>query len=235
MGVENKRRIRCDRARVFFTAEMDKRVTRTIFILGPPGCGKGTQATLLSKRLGMSHISTGDCLRGEISAGTELGKRIELAFHQGKLMEPQDMIQIVQNRLSNPDCEGGAIIDGGARTVEEAQAYIDAGILTHMIWMNAPDAMCKERMQGRVVDPVTKISYHVVHNPPPEEVADRCERREMDAKAEDRLEIYHRMTKPVFRLIHDHPRAHLYTLMIEPEWGIETTYEKVVSIVQSVL
>lgn len=209
--------------------------SKVVFILGPPGCGKGTQAALLSERLGLPHISTGDCLREEIAAGTELGKKIEPAFHRGELMEAQDMIQVVRNRLEKPDCESGAIIDGGARTVEEATDYLDAGILTDMIWMNAPDAMCIERVKGRVIDPVTKLAYHLEHNPPPAEVASRCEKREMDAKSAERLETYHQTTKPVFRLIEDYPGASLHTLMIDPEWGIEETYEKMASIVRSVL
>lgn len=206
-----------------------------VFILGPPGCGKGTQAALLSERLGLPHISTGDCLREEIAAGTELGKKIEPAFHRGELMESQDMIQVVRNRLAKPDCLKGAIIDGGARTVDEARDYLEAGILTDLIWMNAPDSMCIERVKGRVIDPVTKLAYHLEHNPPPTDVASRCEKRSMDAKAAERLEIYHQTTKPVFRVVAEYPDAHLHTLMIDPEWDIETTYEKMTSIVQSVL
>lgn len=208
---------------------------KVVFILGPPGCGKGTQSILLSERLGIPHISTGDCLREEIAARTELGRKIETAFHKGELMEPQDMIRVVQNRLAKPDCENGAIIDGGARTVEEACHYINAGILTDMIWMNAGDRMCLDRMRGRVVDPVTNRAYHLVYDPPPAEIESRCERRKMDDKAEDRLETYHQLTKPVFGVVRDHPDARLYTIMIDSEWNVEDTYSRVLPIVEGIL
>jgi len=209
-------------------------VSKVVFVLGPPGCGKGTQCSLLAERLGYPHISTGDCLRDEIAQETELGKKIEGPFHRGELMDSQDVIQVIRNRLAKPDCAAGALIDGSPRKIEEAQAYLDAGILTDLIWMNASDALCISRVQDRVVDPETKLAYHLVYNPPPIEVAYRCEKRAMDALAADRLETYHQTTKPVFNLVRDHPVAQLHTLMIDSDWAIEDTYERMAAIVLDV-
>ena len=198
-------------------------MSKVVFVLGPPGCGKGTQCALLSERLGVPHISTGDALRDEISAGTELGMKIAHAFHQGELMESADVLQVVRSRLQKPDCKNGVLLDGAARKIEEAQNYLDSGLLTDLIWMNMPDRVCKSRVANRVVDPETKLAYNLESNPPPLDIADRCVRRKMDADIDGRLEIFHKTTKPVFLLVEDHPEARLHTLMLEDE-NIEDVY-----------
>ena len=125
-----------------------------IVFLGPPGAGKGTQATLISRRLGIAHISTGEMLREEVAAGSPLGKQVKGILDAGELVPDAVMIEVIKSRISRPDCGAGFLLDGFPRTVnqaEELSALLGAMQkgLTHVIELKVPEEVLLERVRHR--------------------------------------------------------------------------------------
>ena len=176
-----------------------------LILLGAPGAGKGTQADLISKRLGIPTISTGNILREAIANGTEIGLRAKGFMDQGQLVPDDVIIGIVRERLSQPDCAKGYILDGMPRTIPQAQALEDAGIhFDCVVSMEIDDAVIERRMTGRRVCLACGASYHVEANPPKTaDVCDHCGKplsvRKDDAPetVRSRLAVYHRETEPL--------------------------------------
>jgi adenylate kinase len=175
-----------------------------LILVGPPGAGKGTQAAELISRLQIQHLSTGDMLRTAVSEGTELGKQADEHMRSGGLVPDELVIPIVIERIQQPDCQSGFILDGFPRTRPQAEA-LDAALQTAEVQLDAvllievPDELIVERITGRRMDPVTKVIYHLKFNPPPAEVADRLEHRKDDTEeaCRARLEKYHSETAPI--------------------------------------
>ncbi len=147
---------------------------RLVFI-GPPGIGKGTYAKMISQKYGIPHISTGDIFREEIAKGTELGKKVKEYVEKGLLVPDEIVIEVVRQRLSQPDCAKGFILDGFPRTLKQAEALdrmtrIDAAIL-----FSAPLEVIIERVSGRLVCPKCGAIYHVKWRPPKRPgICDNC-------------------------------------------------------------
>ncbi len=174
-----------------------------LILLGAPGAGKGTQAELLVKRLSIPAISTGNMLREAIANGTELGKQAKQYMDEGGLVPDELILGIVADRVSQPDCRKGFILDGVPRTLAQAQALEDKGIrIDHVISIEVDDAEIEGRMTGRRVCPACGASYHVTANPPKHDgLCDACGAalivRKDDAPetVRHRLEVYHASTE----------------------------------------
>jgi adenylate kinase len=175
-----------------------------MILIGPPGAGKGTQAAILLERLSIPHISTGDMLRAAVAAGTPLGKEADAYMKQGGLVPDAVVIGMVRERLTQPDCASGFMLDGFPRTRPQAEALgealASAGVqLDAVALIEVPDALILERVTGRRTDPATNTIYHMRFNPPPPEVAARVVQRKDDTEeaCSARLQKYHAETAPV--------------------------------------
>ena len=177
---------------------------RTI-LLGPPGAGKGTQAAFITKRYGIPQISTGDMLRAAVKAGTPLGVAAKKVMDAGGLVSDDIIINLVKERLTQPDCASGYLFDGFPRTIPQAQAMKDAGVrLDAVVEITVPDEDIIERMSGRRVHVASGRTYHVKFNPPKvagkdavtgEPLIQRDD--DLEATVRKRLEVYHSQTKPL--------------------------------------
>lgn len=176
-----------------------------IILLGAPGAGKGTQAQFLMKTFGIPQISTGDMLRAAIKAGTELGQQAKAVMDAGKLVSDDIMIGLVKERIAQPDCQNGFLLDGFPRTIPQADAMQENGIeIDVVLEFDVPDDVIVKRMAGRRVHPGSGRVYHVEHNPPQvagkdDETGEDLVIREDDKEAtvRKRLSIYHEQTEPL--------------------------------------
>ena len=147
-----------------------------LILLGAPGAGKGTQADLLAQRLQIPTISTGNMLREAIQNGTEIGRKAKDYMDRGQLVPDDVIIGIVKERVGQPDCSKGYILDGMPRTIPQAQALEDAGIrFDSVVSIEIEDAVIEARMTGRRVCTACGASYHMTANPPKTEgICDHC-------------------------------------------------------------
>ena len=180
-----------------------------IIMLGAPGAGKGTQAAMIMEKYGLPHISTGDIFRANIKAGTELGNKAKAYMDKGQLVPDSLTIDLVMDRISQPDCNGGYILDGFPRTIPQAvsltNALRDRGeTLDCAINVHVPDERIVSRMSGRRACPVCGHTYHMVFAPPEKEgICDKCG-SELILRNDDkpdtvkkRLAVYHNQTQPL--------------------------------------
>lgn len=175
-----------------------------LVFLGPPGAGKGTQAQAIIQRFGIPQISTGDLIRAAIRSDSPLGDELRSYTDAGKLV-PDDLVnRMVKERLSEPDCAAGFLLDGYPRTVAQAQV-LDRQLtevsqrLDHALLVDVPDAVLLERITGRRSDPETGRVYHVVFDPPAPEVGSRLIQRSDDTEEVfgQRLQEYRDKTAPL--------------------------------------
>ena len=176
-----------------------------IILLGAPGAGKGTQAQFIMNKFGIPQISTGDMLRAAIKAGTNLGKQAKTLMDEGKLVPDDLIIALVQERVSQPDCAKGFLLDGFPRTIPQADALKTAGIhIDYVLEFDVPDEIIVERMSGRRVHLASGRTYHVVYNPPKVEGKDDITGEDLVIRPDDkketvleRLKVYHSTTQPL--------------------------------------
>ena len=176
-----------------------------LILLGAPGAGKGTQAEILSKLLNVPTISTGNILRAAMKNGTPVGLEAKSYVEAGKLVPDAVIIGIIQERLAEPDCAGGYILDGVPRTIPQAEAMETMGIgVDTALSIEVDDDVIVERMSGRRTCPACGGTYHVVNNPPKTEgICDNCGAaltvRKDDAPetVKARLVTYHTETEPL--------------------------------------
>ena len=174
-----------------------------LILLGAPGAGKGTQAELLVKQLGIPAISTGNMLREAMANGTELGKKAKKYMDEGLLVPDELILGIVAQRVAQPDCQKGFILDGVPRTLAQAEALEAMGVrIDHVVSIEVDDAAIEGRMTGRRVCAKCGASYHITANPPKTEgLCDLCGgeliRRKDDAPetVRRRLQVYHSTTE----------------------------------------
>ena len=147
-----------------------------LILLGAPGAGKGTQAELLTEKLGIPAISTGNMLREAMRNETETGRKVKHYMDNGLLVPDDVILAIVRDRVSCPDCAGGFILDGVPRTIAQAQGLEALGVrIDHVISIEIEDAVIETRMSGRRVCSACGASYHIAANPPKTEgTCDLC-------------------------------------------------------------
>ena len=176
-----------------------------LILLGAPGAGKGTQAEILSKMLMIPTISTGNILRAAMKNGTPVGLRAKEYVENGKLVPDDVIIGIVKERLSEPDCEKGYILDGMPRTIPQAEALENEGIaIDCALSIEIADETIVERMSGRRTCKDCSQNFHIVSNPPRVEgICDFCG-GELGVRKDDapetvkaRLATYHKETEPL--------------------------------------
>ena len=174
-----------------------------IILLGAPGAGKGTQGELISAQLHIPTISTGNMLREAIANGTELGKQVKQYMDAGALVPDEVIMSIIAERVKQPDCEAGFILDGVPRTLAQAEAIDAKGVrIDHVVSLEVDDAAIADRMAGRRVCTKCGASYHIVNNPTKTEgICDLCG-SEVAIRKDDqpetvlhRLEVYHASTE----------------------------------------
>ena len=174
-----------------------------IILLGAPGAGKGTQAELLTKKLSIPAISTGNMLREAMANSTELGKKVKKFMDEGSLVPDELVLGIVAERVAQPDCDHGFILDGVPRTLAQAEVLDAKGVrIDHVVSIEIDDAVIEGRMTGRRVCGKCGCSYHIVANPPKTEgVCDSCG-SELIIRKDDapetvrrRLDVYHAETE----------------------------------------
>ena len=176
-----------------------------LILLGAPGAGKGTQAEILSRELGIPTISTGNILRAAMKAGTEVGLKAKSYVDSGKLVPDDVIIGIIRERLTEPDCKNGYILDGVPRTIPQARTMEDMGIdIDCALSIEIGDDAIIDRMSGRRTCKNCSQTFHIVNNPPKVDgVCDACG-GELTIRKDDapetvkaRLDTYHRETEPL--------------------------------------
>lgn len=174
-----------------------------IILIGPPGAGKGTQAAYITKKFGIPHISTGDILRDAASRGTKLGLEATKYMNAGQLVPDDLVIGLMKERLSQPDCKMGFLLDGFPRTINQAEKLgLVAGIGV-VILIDVPDDALIKRLTARRSCPCGAV-YNLVSNPPAKiEICDKCGgklfQRDDDSEAtiRNRLQTYNKQTQPL--------------------------------------
>ncbi len=180
-----------------------------LLIMGPPGAGKGTQAEVLVKELGIVHISTGDMFRSAIKDGTEMGMKAKEYMDKGELVPDEVVIGMVKERIGFADCENGFLLDGFPRTVEQAQA-LDVSLeelnikLDGVINIVVPEERLMARLTGRRVCKGCGASYHIIFNPPENDAVCNSCSSELYQRSDDneesvgtRLRAYQDKTQPL--------------------------------------
>ena len=176
-----------------------------LILLGAPGAGKGTQATFICQKFGIPQISTGDMLRAAVKAGTPLGLQAKAVMDAGGLVGDDLIINLVKDRISQPDCAQGFLFDGFPRTIPQADAMKAAGVkLDYVLEIDVPFEAIIDRMSGRRSHPASGRTYHVTFNPPKvaglddvtgEPLIQRDDDKEETVKK--RLDVYSAQTRPL--------------------------------------
>lgn len=208
-----------------------------LILLGAPGAGKGTQAEILSRKLSIPTISTGNILRAAIKNGTPVGLKAKTYVESGALVPDDVIIGIVAERLAESDCANGYILDGMPRTIPQAEALEKAGIdIDSAVSIEISDETIIERMSGRRTCTNCGATYHIKSAPPKTEgVCDKCG-SELTIRKDDapetvkaRLEVYHRETEPLkafyaergkLKSVENQPTIEATTAEIEKALGI---------------
>lgn len=176
-----------------------------LILLGAPGAGKGTQATFIKERFGIPQISTGDMLRAAVKAGSPLGVEAKRFMDAGELVPDELIINLVKERLQQPDCENGYLFDGFPRTLPQAEAMKHAGVaIDYVLEIDVPFDEIVVRMSGRRVHAASGRTYHVRFNPPKVDNVDDVTGEPLIQRVDDkeetvkkRLDVYVAQTKPL--------------------------------------
>lgn len=191
--------------------------THVIILLGPPGAGKGSQATLIKERVGFAHISTGDLLRENIKDGTSLGKKAKGYMDEGKLVPDELIFDMLFDRVKQTDCKKGYILDGFPRNIPQARVLKQKleGQPVTAIYFSLPDSVIVERIAKRIICKSCQRPYHLFYSPP--KAAGKCDacgselyQRSDDTKevVEKRLKVYHEQTAPLIDYFQNQQTLH---------------------------
>ena len=176
-----------------------------LLLLGGPGAGKGTQAQFISERFGIPQISTGDMLRAAEKSGSSLGMEAKKVMDEGQLVSDNIILGLIRERIWEPDCKKGFLLDGFPRTMKQAEAMKEEHIeIDFVIEIRVPDAVIVKRMSGRRVHLPSGRTYHITFNPPKiqdiddvsgEPLIQRDDDREITVR--ERLAVFHEQTEPL--------------------------------------
>lgn len=176
-----------------------------LILLGGPGAGKGTQANYIKEQYNIPQISTGDMLRAAVKAGSELGLKAKKIMDEGGLVSDDIIINLVKQRVKEPDCVNGFLLDGFPRTIPQAEAMKQEGInIDYVVEIAVDDEEIVKRMSGRRTHLPSGRTYHVLYNPPKVENKDDLTGEELVQRDDDkeetvrkRLDTYHAQTEPL--------------------------------------
>lgn len=206
-----------------------------LILMGLPGAGKGTQAERIVEKYGIPHISTGDMFRAAIKGETELGLKAKSYMDAGELVPDEVTIGIVRDRLAEPDCDKGFLLDGFPRTVAQAEALEElldslGRKLDYVINVDVPEQLLLDRLTGRRVSPTTGRTYHVIFNPPKVEGKCDIDGSELIQRDDDkpetvkkRLEVNQKQAKPLFDFYNDKG----YLRNINGDQDIDKVFEEI--------
>ena len=177
----------------------------SIVLFGPPGAGKGTQAARITQTTGLPQVSTGDMLRAAVNNGTKTGLEAKKYMDAGKLVPDSIIIDLIKDRVQEPDALNGLMFDGFPRTIPQAEALSGITEVTHVIAINVPDERIVERICGRYSCGSCGSVFHDTFNPTKQDgICDECGSTDMKRRADDnedtvlqRLSAYHEQTSPL--------------------------------------
>jgi len=213
-----------------------------IVLIGAPGAGKGTQAAMLVEALGIPHISTGDMLREAVARGTSLGLLAKRYMDKGELVPDEVIVDMVMERLAQPDCQKGAILDGFPRTVYQAEAFEEAlaregKAIAVVPYIKVSMEKLLERLSGRWICRRCQAVYHMVYKPPKDDKkCDLCGgelyQREDDkpGTARHRLEVYFQQTMPLL----NYYREKGLLREVDGEKSIPEVHQELMAVIQEV-
>lgn len=176
-----------------------------VILLGSPGSGKGTQAKFITEKFNFPQISTGDMLRAAVREGTPLGSEAKKVMDAGRLVSDEIILGLIRQRIMEPDCKNGFLLDGFPRTIAQAEGLDKMGIaIDHVVEICVGDEEIVKRMSGRRVHPASGRTYHIQFNPPnvegiDDETGEPLIQRDDDHEetVRKRLQIYHEQTQPL--------------------------------------
>lgn len=209
-----------------------------LVFLGPPGAGKGTQAAVVSRKFGLAHIASGDLFRQAVEKGTELGKSVKAYMDKGALVPDELTIQLISERLNEPDCKAGCLFDGFPRTIEQAKALDKMLVgrgwsIDKAVYIEVPEEDLLRRLGGRWICRKCQAPYHEVTSPP--KTAGKCDKcgGELYQRSDDnektvreRLKVYFAQTTPLL----DYYRKVGNLVTVDGKLGIEEVSEKIISL-----
>ena len=171
----------------------------SIVLFGPPGAGKGTQASRIVDLTSKPQVSTGDMLRSALSEGTKLGLEAKSFMEAGELVPDDVIIGLIYERLKMEDARNGVLFDGFPRTIAQAEELAKIAEVSAVVSIEVPDDSIVERIVGRRMDPETGKIYHIRFNPAPGSIKDRLIQRKDDNEltVRNRLKSYHKQTSPL--------------------------------------
>ena len=202
-----------------------------MILLGAPGAGKGTQGELVSEKLHIPTISTGNMLREAMANGSDLGKQVKKCMDEGSLVSDEIVLDLLAQRVAQPDCKNGFILDGVPRTLSQAEAIDAKGVrIDHVVSLEVDDAEIASRMSGRRVCTHCGATYHIVNNPPKAEgICDLCgeavaiRKDDQPETVKHRLEVYHASTE----VLKDYYRAQGKLRLVHGNQPIEDTHRDI--------
>ena len=211
-----------------------------LVFLGAPGAGKGTQASVISRKLGFAHIASGDLFRLAVEKGTELGKSVKAYMDKGTLVPDEVTIQLISERLSEPDCKSGCVFDGFPRTIEQARALDKmmasrGQTIDKAIYIEVPEKELLKRLTGRWICRKCQAPYHEVSSPP--KVRGKCDKcgGELYQRSDDtektireRLKVYFAQTTPVL----DYYKAGGKLAAVDGNLDIDEVSKKIVDVIK---
>lgn len=206
-----------------------------IILLGGPGAGKGTQAKFLCKKFDIPQISTGDMLRAAVKAGTHLGKEAKIIMDAGGLVSDQIILGLITERVSEPDCKNGFLLDGFPRTIPQAEGLEEIGAgIDYVVEIRVDDEEIVKRMSGRRVHMDSGRTYHIEFNPP--EVKDKDNETGEDLVQRDddkeetvrkRLDIYHQQTEPLVEYYSKKEDENITYFFVDGIGGVEEIKDRI--------
>ena len=186
-----------------------------LILLGGPGAGKGTQAGFITEKFGIPQISTGDMLRAAVKSGSPLGLEAKKIMDAGELMPDEVITGLVRDRINEPDCENGYLLDGFPRTIPQAEAMREFDIdIDYVVEINVDDEEIIKRMSGRRAHLASGRTYHTTYNPPKQDGVDDITGEPLVQRDDDkeetvrtRLTIYHEQTEPLIGYYQDYANS----------------------------
>ncbi len=175
-----------------------------LILLGCPGAGKGTQAKFIAEKFHIPQISTGNILRAAIQAGTPLGKQAKALVEGGQLVPDEMVVQLVRDRLTEPDCKNGFLLDGFPRTISQAEELAKIAPIDYVVDIEVPAEEIIRRLSGRRIHLASGRTYHVLYQPPKKEGIDDVTGEALIQRSDDceetirkRLAVYEEQTMPL--------------------------------------